>query len=370
MMSGTSMDGIDIALIRSDGQSFVERGPNLFIPYAQNFRQRLKQGLNEGKKITGRNERPGDLAGLEREITALHSEAVERFLRENNLTPGEIDLIGFHGQTILHRPREAMTVQLGDGQAIADTTGIDVVYDMRANDMEQGGQGAPLVPVYHRAMARNLNSEFADDTPVVFVNIGGISNVTYVGADDELIAFDSGPGNVLIDLWMQRFAGLEFDEGGKAARQGIIIDNIVDKYLADSYFSQPVPKSLDRLYFKPLNDETVSLHDGARSLARVTARAIVQSAQHFPDYPGHWIICGGGVLNSVIMDDLKSLVRNGSTVVSASEIGMDSAAMEAEAFAYLAIRSKSGLPLTFPTTTGCRKPVSGGRLATPRERAA
>ncbi|MCF6321692.1 MAG: anhydro-N-acetylmuramic acid kinase, partial [Rhizobiaceae bacterium] len=316
MMSGTSMDGIDAALIRSDGKDYIERGSNLFVPYNNDLRIRLKQGLVDGKLIKARAERPGALGALENEITVLHSEAVAQFLSKYNFNAEDIDLIGFHGQTILHRPHEAITVQLGDGQAIADATGIDVIFDMRSNDMKHGGQGAPLVPAYHRALARSQTGIPANDLPVVFVNIGGISNVTYVGNENELIAFDCGPGNVLIDQWMQQRAGKEFDEGGQTAKQGTVIEDIVEQYLADSYFSQPVPKSLDRLDFTPLNDRAVSVADGARSLARLTARGILQSVRHFPAVPALWVICGGGTMNSVVMDDLKNLAPQGAEVIS------------------------------------------------------
>lgn len=211
LMSGTSMDGIDVALVTTDGEAVVERGPFLAVTYDDAFRQRLKQGLEDAKAITDRRQRPESLAALERELTLRHAEAVKSFLAANGLRARDIDVIGFHGQTVLHRPDQALTVQLGDGALLARETGIDVVYDMRANDMVHGGQGAPLVPAYHAALAGGLGAE---SLPACFVNIGGISNLTYIGADGEIAAFDSGPGNTLIDQWVETHTGLAFDAGG------------------------------------------------------------------------------------------------------------------------------------------------------------
>ena len=192
LMSGTSMDGIDIALIRSDGQDFVERGPFHFVAYDAQVRARMEQGLEDALNIENRDERPGVLALLEDEITALHKTAIDQFLDKFDISPGEIDLIGFHGQTVLHRPQKSLSVQLGDGQKLADATAIEVIYDMRANDVANGGQGAPLVPVYHRALSGYLPQKTKKDEATAFFNLGGISNITYVGQDGELIAFDWG----------------------------------------------------------------------------------------------------------------------------------------------------------------------------------
>ena len=363
LMSGTSMDGIDIAMIVSDGKDSVERGPNMFVPYGANIRDRIIQGLESAKSIASREQRPGELGALENDLTSLHAEAVIQFLAANNFDASKIDLIGFHGQTVLHRPKLGLTVQLGGGQKLADATGIDVVYDMRANDMVHGGQGAPLVPIYHQALARKTKLSL----PLAFVNIGGISNVTYVGEGDTLIAFDCGPGNALIDQWVKLHTGKEYDEGGELASKGNIIEAIVSKYLAHQYFNEPTPKSLDRNDFAPLNDEGISLFDGARTLAHVTARAITKSIDHFPTPPAHWIISGGGALNATIVADLRQLAgQHGARVKLANEVALDPMALEAEAFAYLAIRAKLELPLTWPNTTGCINAVSGGVLVTPR----
>jgi len=364
LMSGTSMDGIDVALIKTDGYARVERGASGFYPYTPRTRELLQQALIDATEIKLREDRPGCLANAEENITRLHVEAVMEFLKDHNMGVDDVDLLGFHGQTVLHRPNEALTVQIGDGQALANETGIDVVYDMRANDMVYGGQGAPLIPIYHQALADNVSVDVLGDGPVCFVNIGGISNITYVG--DELVAFDCGPGNALIDQWVQQQVGISHDAGGAIAAEGTIDTAFVERYLADEFFEKPVPKSLDRNDFRLPDNPTLSVEDVTRSLARVSAEGIIAAARHLPQMPGLWIICGGGRHNPYIMQDLVELAeKEGSRAVSAEVAGFDGDAMEAEGWAYLAVRSSLGLPLTFPRTTGCSMSVSGGAMVMP-----
>ena len=275
---------------------------------------------------------------------------------------GDIDLIGFHGQTVLHRPLQGLTVQLGDGPLLARETGIAVVYDMRANDMLYGGQGAPLVPVYHAALAAGI-AGFAG-RPVVFVNIGGISNLTFIGSDAAILAFDCGPGNTLIDQWVEAHAGVPFDQGGAIASEGAVLASLANRYLNHAFFSSPLRMSLDRNDFAPPQPHEAGLHDGARTLAHVTAAAIVASLRHLPEKPELIIVCGGGRLNRMIMADLAALA-GGAMVEPAETFGLNGDSMEAEAWAYLAVRSSLGLPLTFPGTTGADSPVTGGLLARP-----
>ncbi|QEE47650.1 anhydro-N-acetylmuramic acid kinase [Rhizobium sp. WL3] len=362
LMSGTSMDGIDVALLRTDGEAVVERGGFLSVTYEPAFRDRLKQALDEAKVVKQRDERPGDLSRTERDLTLRHAEAVNLFLRREGLRPEDIDVIGFHGQTVLHRPDEALTVQLGDGPLLANETGIDVVHDMRANDMVHGGQGAPLVPVYHLALAHLLAAE---NWPVCFVNIGGISNLTYLHRDGTIIGFDSGPGNTLIDQWVEAHAGIPYDDGGRIASEGQVIISLAERYLDNPFFTAEKRRSLDRNDFRPPEGRDAELSDGARTLAYVSAAAILKSSGHLPTFPKIFVICGGGRLNRTIMGDLARLAgAKGASVLTAEQAGFDGDAMEAEAWAYLAVRSVRGLPLTFPGTTGVRQPVSGGVLAT------
>lgn len=362
LMSGTSMDGIDVALLETDGLTTVQRGPSLFVPYEAAFRRRIEASLADAKAICKRDERPGDLAAVEMEITTRHAQAVAQFLSANGLTCTDIDIIGFHGQTVLHRPDIGMTVQLGDGAALARKTGIAVVADMRANDMAHGGQGAPLVPVYHAALAAGLDGE----AEVAFVNIGGISNVTFVGSGHDPVAFDSGPGNALIDQWVQALAGIPFDDGGRIASEGAVDEARVHAAMALPFFAKGPPKSLDRNDFSPDLVKGMELSDGARTLTAITAHAIFAAADHAPNPPNTWILCGGGRLNRSLVRHLEEITAiAGHRVMLAEEAGFNGDAMEAEAWAYLAVRSLKGLPLTFPATTGVREPVTGGVLYVP-----
>jgi anhydro-N-acetylmuramic acid kinase len=361
LMSGTSMDGIDIAALMTDGEKKVTRGPAGFVPYDAQFRRRIEASLEDAKQISERSERPGDLAALEVEITRRQADAVKKFLADNpNLKP---EVIGFHGQTVLHRPDQGYTVQLGDGPLLARSIGIPVVYDMRANDMVHGGQGAPLVPAYHAALAGSLPQE-RKSFPVCFVNIGGISNVTFVPADGDPIAFDSGPGNALIDQWVSLQGGVPYDADGMIASEGGVARDVVRRYLESPFFGKPAPKSLDRNDFTLDLAAGLELADGARTLAAVSAEAILKAADHFPEKPKLWIICGGGRKNPHIVADMRAGAQD-AEVLLAEDVGLDGDSMEAEAWAYLAVRSLKGLPLTFPTTTGCREPVAGGIYVKP-----
>lgn len=365
LMSGTSMDGIDLAVVRTDGEAAIETGPSLFVPYEPEFRRRLDSALDTAKAIVRREDRPGDLADLEREITLRHARAVERFLDGAAKGFGTPDMIGFHGQTVLHRPQAGVTVQLGDGGLLAKSTGLPVVYDMRAHDMALGGHGAPLVPAYHAARARSLPPQWRK-FPVVFVNIGGISNVTWIPEEGDPVAFDTGTGNMLIDQWVAREAGVGFDEGGAIAAGGRVSEAVVARYLDHPYYAEPGPKSLDRKDFSVDLADGLSLADGARTLAAVSARTILMSVEHMPAAPKLWVLCGGGRRNPHIVGDLAEGARAmGAEVVTAEQAGLDGDATEAEAWAYLAARARRGLPLTFPTTTGCREAASGGLLARP-----
>lgn len=361
LMSGTSMDGIDIAALATDGKSVVERGPSYFVPYEASFRARIANSLDVAKSIVKPDERPGDLVSLEREITMRHVIAVQTFLSTVDAAWKTPDVIGFHGQTVLHRPERATTVQLGDGGLLARETGIDVVYDMRANDMASGGQGAPLVPVYHAALARSLPSPYGRAFPMVFVNIGGISNVTFVPEAGDPVAFDSGPGNMLIDQWVSREAGVPFDADGAIASEGLSSRAIIDRYIDATYFAKTGPKSLDRHDFTLDHVEGMDLADGARTLAAVSAEAVLRSADLMPTPPKLWIVCGGGRKNPHIIEDLRDGARaRQSDVLLAEDVGLNGDSMEAEAWAYLAVRSLKNMPLTFPSTTGCRQAVTGG----------
>ena len=353
LMSGTSLDGIDVAVIDTDGGQDIRRGACATVAYPSAFRARLVQAINDARDLTDRSARPGCLADVERELTERHAAALTGFLTAQGIEASGISAIGFHGQTVVHRPADRLTVQLGDGALLAKLSGIDVVHDLRAADCAAGGQGAPLVPVYHRALVAKLPQR-----PVAVVNIGGVANVTYIGGDGHLIAFDTGPGNALIDDWMLKHTRAARDEDGATAARGTVKDDVVRFYLSHSYFGQLPPKSLDRnAFFSDLVDG-LSREDGAATLTAFTALAIARAREHFPQEPQLWIICGGGRRNRTIMSMLAAQVQN--AVVPAEAVGLDGDSIEAEAWGYLAIRSLLKLPITFPGTTGISEPLSSG----------
>jgi len=355
LMSGTSMDGIDIALIETDGGTHVRRLGAASVAYPETFRVRLRQALVDAKSMTDRTARPGCLADVERELTERQAEAALRFIGDRMLQPNAVDVIGFHGQTVLHRPATGLTVQLGDGPLLAQATGIDVVYDMRAADVAAGGEGAPLAPAYHRALAAKLPQR-----PCVFLNVGGVANVTWIGAGDALIAFDTGPGNAMIDDLVLRSTGAPCDADGKLAASGTIDEQVVRTYLMHPYFAKPVPKSLDRNTFAPELVDELSVPDAVATLTAFAAEAIVKAREHMPAEPAVWVVCGGGRRNRTLMRMLAARVEN--AVVPAEAVGLDGDTLEAEAWAYLAVRSLDGLATSWPGTTGVTAPIKGGVL--------
>jgi anhydro-N-acetylmuramic acid kinase len=357
LMSGTSLDGIDVAMIETDGQAQVLRGPSLTVPYDEAQRVLLRQALADAQHLSVRDDRSGMLGKAEIAITDWHAAILRKALPEFGLKSADIDLVGFHGQTVIHRPEQRLTVQLGDGISLAQSIGISVAYDMRAADVAAGGQGAPLVPIYHAALAAAISVR-----PVAFVNIGGVANVTWVGADGSLVAFDTGPGNALIDDWMKKHTGIARDESGLTAMSGKVDEATVAQFLGDGYFENPAPKSLDRNSFAGISLDGLSTKDGAATLVAVTARSIALSRLLMPADPKAWVICGGGRHNTAIMRALSALLPN---VQSAEAYGLNGDSVEAEAWAYLAVRSLKGLPISFPKTTGVPKPMSGGVIVMP-----
>ncbi len=358
LMSGTSMDGISAALIETDGETVVSRAGSMTFPYNAAQRSAIAGALAEANAVKSRHERPGSLAVTERLITELHAAAVSAYLRHQNVARSSIDVIGFHGQTVLHRPDARLTVQLGDGPLLAELTGLPVIYDLRARDVAAGGQGAPLVPIYHAALLSGVAQR-----PAGVVNIGGVANLTYIRPDGGLIAFDTGPGNALLDDWMAARTGLAFDDAGEHAARGRARTDVLRSWLSDPYFAAPPPKSLDRGHFSVDGLQALCVEDGAATLTEFTAAAIARSREHLPDEPLVWIVSGGGRRNRTLMSMLAGLVEN--AVVPAEAFGLDGDAIEAEAWAFLAVRSMKGLPVTFPGTTGISEPATGGVLARP-----
>lgn len=348
LMSGTSLDGVDAALISTDGEGFVQQEGFLTFPYAESFRDKIRTcfGLTPSELSKA--------AEAERELTIAHVSAVKELLRQKNLTPADIDMIGFHGHTISHAPHDGYTCQIGDGKLLSEMTGIPVVYDIRMADVMAGGQGAPLAPIYHQALAHDQKK------PVVFLNIGGVANVTYVGEDGDVLAFDTGPGNALLDDWILKHTGKSYDEGGAIAKSGKVNEKILYELLMHPYFLVKPPKSLDRNAFVNRVCDSLSLEDGAATLAAFTVNSIAKSAEHFPLSAHKWIVCGGGRLNKFLMESLQKVIS--VPVVPIEDIGFNGDAIEAEAWAYIAVRNTLGLHISYPTTTGIKKIVGRAKM--------
>ena len=365
LMSGTSCDGVDAALIESDGEGAVRPIASVFRPYQSAEQDLLRQALVDGKNLEDRTARPGCLRQTEEMITRAHAEAVEQLLAHKDAAGLRPDVVGFHGQTVWHNPDAGITVQIGDGQSLADSLKLPVVYDLRAADVAAGGQGAPLVPVYHRALQET--SAVPMTLPVAVVNIGGVANITWIGEGGDLTAFDSGPGNALINDWVRARADVSMDEGGRIAARGSVDFLSLLALMGNPYFKQQAPKSLDRNAFDVASIDKLSTEDGAATLTAFTVETICLGLEHMEVWHGGAaslvVVCGGGQHNGQIMSQLADALD--MPVMGADALGWRGDALEAEAFAYLAIRSLKGLPITFPGTTGVKEPMTGGVLVNP-----
>lgn len=348
LMSGTSCDGIDAALIETDGRDFVRCGEALSQDYPPEFRHRLRAAL--GDEAAGQ--------ALAAELTDRHIEAVRTLLDKAGLAPADVAVIGFHGQTILHEPDKRRTVQIGDGARLARTVGIDVVNDFRMADVASGGEGAPFAPLYHRALAGGL------EKPVAVLNLGGVGNVTWIGEDRDgamrLLAFDTGPGNALIDDWAMLHIGVPVDRDGRLAGIGQADATRLGQLLVNPYFARPGPKSLDRDAFDVSILRDLSAADGAATLVAFTVATVARGAALFPEPVRRWLVTGGGRQNPAVMAELAR--RLDTPVAPVEAVGWNGDHLEAQAFGYLAVRSLEGLPLSLPETTGVARPMPGGRL--------
>lgn len=347
-ISGTSADGIDLAEIRTDGVQMQAAGLSRTLPYQPQTRLAILAAIAAGPAA-----RSGWKA-LSDAVTEDHQTTIAAFLDETGNRP---DLVVFHGQTIWHDPSAGETVQLGDPQQLADALRLPVIGDLRQADVAAGGQGAPLVPVFHKALAGKLRQ------PMCFLNIGGVSNLTYIDGED-LLAFDVGPGNALLDDFVRRSGVDDFDRDGRWSSGGHVDVARLVVALTHPYFAQPAPKSLDRNAFSLKWVEGMSLLDGAATLAAITAEAVARAVALLPKEPKLWVVCGGGRRNPSIMAELAQRVPG--KVENADAHGIDGDALEAQAMAFLGARFMAGLPTSYPATTGAREPVIGGRLYRPR----
>lgn len=355
LMSGTSMDGIDAAILESDGHAIRALGPTVYQPYEDADRTLIRQAMDAARGLTDRDARPGVLGAAEDCITRRHSAVIARLLERS----GPVDLVGFHGQTVFHAPDRGLTVQIGDAKALSDACRLPVVHDMRADDVARGGQGAPLAPVFHQAVAYHLGL----DLPAAIVNIGGVANATWIGADGDLAACDTGPGNALMNDWVNRQTGADFDKDGALAAKGRVDDAALATLLDNPYFDLDWPKSLDRDAFSLDPVSHLNLADGTATLAAFTVKTLAASLRRFERLPATVLISGGGARNPVLLQKLAEEL--GIPVLTMDQAGLSANFIEAQAFAYCAIRSTKGLALTFPGTTGIPVAASGGRLASP-----
>ncbi|MEK9660600.1 MAG: anhydro-N-acetylmuramic acid kinase [Alphaproteobacteria bacterium] len=363
LMSGTSMDGIDAALLRTDGVDRVEPLGVLHFPYDDAMRGAIRGAIAapDDAAITG---------AVECALTDRHADIVAHLLADNDVDAAALDVVGFHGQTILHDPAHGVTRQIGDGARLARLTGCRVVNDFRSADMAAGGEGAPLAPVFHAALGQSL------DLPVCVLNVGGVANVTWIGAAtdggsgldgggvfDRLLAFDTGPGGALIDDWVLTHTGAAFDEGGALAAQGTADAAALACLLEHAYFAAPPPKSLDRNDFDAGPVAGLAPADGAATLLAFTVESVVRARDLLPGTPKRWLVTGGGRHNATLMAALRW--RLDAPVDPVEAVGWDGDALEAQAFAYLAVRRLRGLPASGPTTTGASGLVIGGVVNEP-----
>lgn len=377
LMSGTSLDGVDAAMVLTDGEAIGAFGPRGCLDYRESDVAPVREIMADWRRFRppeddAASRRLSEAAG---DVLRLHARAVVDRLAEYAAAPMP-EIIGFHGQTIAHapaqgRPGRGWTWQLGDGEALARVLNRPVAWDFRSADVAAGGEGAPLAPFFHHALARHIGA----DVPVAFLNIGGVGNVTWVDPARErpeepgaLLAFDTGPGNALVNDWMALRTGAPMDRDGVAAASGAVDRAALRSNAAAAYLDRKPPKSLDRNEFAAMLKavDGLPVEDGAATLTALTSDCVAAAARHLPAPPARWLVCGGGRRNAALMTMLSA--RLAAPVEPVEAAGFDGDMIEAQAFAYLAVRVLRGLPLSAPGTTGCPAPVIGGRLACPASR--
>lgn len=361
-MSGTSLDGVDVAILTTDGEAQLRPGNTGFTAYSDSERATLQSAFDAGAHISDRRDRSGVIGEAEKIVTDVHIRALKEQIR---LSETPVDHIGLHGQTIFHDPARKLTVQIGDARRISNELGLPVVHDLRQNDVLQGGEGAPLAPVFHAALIAALKAE----TPALFVNIGGVANVTYVASDGALLAFDTGPGNALLDDFMQTQFGERMDLDGAVAARGRVLPDVVERLMSHPFFDRKPPKSLDRREFHEFALSALdrcTADDSMATLTAFTTHAIQRARHWYGEPPQTVIVSGGGVKNPVMMRLLQDLTPVPLQI--ASDLGWDDVFIEANAFAYLAARHLRGLPISFPGTTSVSEPQTGGEIVYPATR--
>ncbi|HEX4182683.1 MAG TPA: anhydro-N-acetylmuramic acid kinase [Caulobacteraceae bacterium] len=362
-MSGTSLDAVDMAVLETDGDAVSAYGPGGERKLSSQTRAVVMQATREAQKWPRGAPRPAVFDEAARAVAQEHLEAALEFLAANGVAARDLDLVGFHGQTVLHeRPnadRIGRTVQLGDAALLAHGLGVPVAHDFRTADVAAGGEGAPLAPIYHAALARMAGLP----APIAVLNLGGVANITLIGSDGQMLAYDTGPANGMIDLWVQAKTDRRYDADGRLAAAGRADPQALARLLDHPYFAAPGPKSLDRYDFPLTPVEGLSLEDGAATLTAFTAETVALAVRAAEAAPSVLIACGGGRRNPTLMSEIRA--RAGVPVKSAEDVGWRGDSIEAEAFAYLAARTARGLPISFPGTTGVEAPMTGGVIVEP-----
>jgi anhydro-N-acetylmuramic acid kinase len=364
LMSGTSLDGVDAAILETDGETITRFGPGFETPFAPDERAVLKAAVDAALAWRFSGPAPAIFADAETVLTNAHARAVEAVCAAAGIAPPALDLIGFHGQTVVHEPpasgRPGRTLQLGDGAGLAARLNAPVAFDFRTADMAAGGQGAPLAPIYHRLLADWSGLE----RPLGVLNIGGVANITLIRSDGSLTAFDTGPGNGLIDALVEERTGAPMDAGGALAARGKVLEAGLAELLAHPHFALDGPKSIDRWDFSIDAARNLTVEDGAATLAQFTAASVGLGLARLPERPKRLIVCGGGRKNTDLLTRISAAC--GVPAVPAEAVGWRGDLIEAEAFAVLAARTARGLPISWPGTTGVKQAMSGGRVVGPQ----
>ena len=359
LMSGTSVDGIDIATLITDGKTKIKLGPSEYYPFSKSFSTKIKS-VFKTKLNVEKSRKQKRIVEIENEFTHLNLIAINKFLKKNKINKKKIDVIGFHGQTISHNPSNGYSWQIGNSQKLANLLNIKVVSNFRENDIKNGGQGAPLTPIFHYYLTKKIKKK------ICFINLGGISNVTYFNHRiktglNNMVAFDAGPCCSLIDDWISKNSNKKFDNFGSLARKGSIKKKIIHDFLRKSYFSKLPPKSLDRSFFSLSLLRKLNIEDGAATLNYLVAESLLKAFYYFPNNPELCILSGGGRLNKFLVELIGNKLKK-PRVLLAEKYNWNGDSIEAHAFAYLSVRKLLNLPITFPKTTGVKKPLTAGQI--------
>lgn len=367
-MTGTVLDGnIDVALLKSDGEHIDSFGPCSLEPYREGIVDLLKETLHTALDWQFRGPEPAIFAEAEQRVTEEQSNAVVNVLQRNGLTSDDISIVGFHGQSVLHKGAQpgipGRTRQLGNGQQMAAQLGIPVAWDFRSSDVARGGQGTPLAPAYHQALLKLAYSEQRLKNQCAILNLGGVANISWWDGKDHLVAFDTGPANAPINDWIAQHTSERMDANGRYAAAGLLNTTRLSALLKHPYLFHPYPKSLDRFDFSSAMAQGLNLQDGARLLTAFAGPAVGLALDLLPSRPELLVLCGGGRHNPALVNAIETMA--GVSTIDADAIGWRGDAIEAECFAFLAERVVRGLPLSFPSTTGVKSPCVGGRVCYP-----